>query len=271
MNHLFNIKDKVVLVTGGYGALGSSISHYLSQQGAEVVIIGRSQEKATALINKIKEEGNKGYFVQADVMKIDELRKAKAEILERSKRIDVLINVAGGNVPGATLRDDQPIFDMKIEDWDKVINLNLNGTIYPCLVFGEAMAQAKSGSIINISSMAALAVLTRVPGYSAAKAAITNFTKWMANDLAQKYGDKLRVNAIAPGFFIGEQNRKVLINPDGTLTERSHKILNNTPMGRFGDLSELNGYVHYLSSEASSFVTATVLPIDGGFIAFSGV
>ncbi len=269
--NLFNIEGKVVLITGGYGALGGSISHYLSQQGAEVVIIGRSEEKAAPLINKIKEEGNKGYFVQADVMNVEDLRKAKDIILERSKRIDILINAAGGNVPGATLRDDQPIFDMKIEDWDKVINLNMNGTVYPCLVFGEAMAAEKKGSIINVSSMAALSVLTRVVGYSSAKAAITNFTKWLANDFAQKYGDKLRVNAVAPGFFIGEQNRNVLINPDGSLTERSHKILNNTPMGRFGDLSELNGYIHYLSSDASSFVTATVLPIDGGFIAYSGV
>ena len=160
---------------------------------------------------------------------------------------------------------------MKIADWEKVTNLNMNGTVYPSYVFGRIMAEQKSGSIINISSMAALQSMTRVPGYSAAKAAVANFTQWLAMEMAMKYGDKVRVNALAPGFFIGDQNRAVLINPDGSLTDRSQKVLANTPMRRFGDINELNGAVQFLCSDAASFITGVVLPVDGGFSMFSGV
>jgi NAD(P)-dependent dehydrogenase (short-subunit alcohol dehydrogenase family) len=174
-------------------------------------------------------------------------------------------------VPGATLEPNQTIFDMKIEDWEKVINLNQNGTVFPCLVFGKIMAEQKKGSIINISSMATYSALTRVPGYSVAKTGINIFTKWLATELAQKFGEGIRVNAIAPGFFIGDQNRSVLINPDGSLTDRSKKVIAKTPMGRFGDITELNGAVRFLSSDAASFITGAIIPIDGGFSAFSGV
>jgi len=160
---------------------------------------------------------------------------------------------------------------MKIEDWNKVTDLNMNGTVYPCYVFGRVMANQKSGSIINISSMAAMQSMTRVPGYSAAKAAVGNFTQWLAMEMAMKYGDGIRVNAIAPGFFIGDQNRAVLINPDGSLTDRSLKVIANTPMKRFGDINELNGAVQFLCSQAASFITGVVLPIDGGFSSYSGV
>jgi len=160
---------------------------------------------------------------------------------------------------------------MQISEWEKVTGLNLNGTVYPSMVFGKIMAEQKSGSIINISSMAAYSAITRVPGYSAAKTAVSNFTQWLAAEMAIKYGDKVRVNALAPGFFIGDQNRAVLINPDGSLTERSVKVLSKTPMGRFGDISELNGAVQFLCSDAASFITGVVLPVDGGFSAFSGV
>jgi NAD(P)-dependent dehydrogenase (short-subunit alcohol dehydrogenase family) len=156
-------------------------------------------------------------------------------------------------------------------EWEKVTNLNMNGTVYPSMVFGRVMAAQKSGCIVNVSSMAAYAALTRVPGYSAAKSAVSNFTQWLATEMAMKYGDGVRVNAIAPGFFIGDQNRAVLINPDGSLTDRSKKVLAKTPMGRFGDITELNGAVQFLCSPAASFVTGVVLPIDGGFSAFSGV
>ncbi|MBP1594322.1 MAG: 3-oxoacyl-(acyl-carrier-protein) reductase, partial [Bacteroidetes bacterium] len=163
------------------------------------------------------------------------------------------------------------IFDMKVEDMNKVVDLNLNGSVYPCLVFGEVMAKQKYGSIINVSSMATFAALTRVPGYSIAKSGIEIFTKWLAMEMATKFSEKIRVNAIAPGFFIGNQNRAVLINPDGSLTERSKKVLAKTPMKRFGDIKELNGAVQFLCSDAASFITGVVLPIDGGFSSFSGV
>ncbi|HBG54064.1 MAG TPA: D-mannonate oxidoreductase, partial [Rikenellaceae bacterium] len=166
---------------------------------------------------------------------------------------------------------DQSVFDMKIEDWKKVTDLNLNGTVYPSLAMGRVMADRGTGSIINISSMAAYSAITRVPGYSAAKTGIISFTQWMAMEMALKFGEKIRVNAIAPGFFIGDQNRAVLLNPDGSLTDRSRKVLARTPMKRFGNITELNGAVQFLCSEAASFITGIVLPIDGGFSSFSGV
>lgn len=271
MENLFCIKDKVAIITGGYGVLGSNIARHLAKEGAQVILIGRSLERGEALVNELNNEGGRVSFLQADVLNIKELQNCKKHILERYKRLDILINVAGGNVPGATLSEEQAFFDMKVEDWQKVIDLNLDGTVFPCLVFGEIMGQQKSGSIINISSMAAMSAITRVPGYSAAKSGVSIFTQWLATDMALKYGDKVRVNAIAPGFFIGDQNRDVLINADGTLTERSHKVIAKTPMKRFGDISELNGAVQFLCSDAASFVTGVVLPVDGGFSSFSGV
>ena len=183
----------------------------------------------------------------------------------------VSIVYGGYNVYSGTLTVDQNIFDMKVEDLNKVVDLNLYGTVYPCLVFGEIMAQQKSGAIVNVSSMAAYESLTRVPGYSMAKSAVENFTRWLAQEMAIKFSEKIRVNAIAPGFFIGNQNRAVLINPDGSLTERSQKVIAKTPMRRFGDISELNGAVQFLCSDAASFITGATLAIDGGFSAFSGV
>lgn len=172
---------------------------------------------------------------------------------------------------GANIMDDMNIFDSDLDALHKVIDLNLWGTIYPCLTFSRIMAQQGSGAIINISSMAAYDALSRVMGYSIAKEGVNALTRWLAQDLARKYGDKIRVNAIAPGFFIGEQNRKALLNDDGTLTERSHKVLNKTPMGRFGDINELNGIVRFLASDEASFVTGAIIPVDGGFSSFSGV
>ena len=215
--------------------------------------------------------GGDALGIVADVLDVESLENAAGEILARWGRIDVLLNIAGGNLPGATLAPGRDFFDMKIEDWEKVVGLNLNGTVYPSMVFGKIMARQKKGCIVNVSSMAAYSAITRVPGYSAAKAAVGNFTQWLAAEMALKYGDGIRVNAIAPGFFIGDQNRAVLVNPDGSLTERSRKVLAKTPMKRFGDITELNGAVRFLCSEASSFVTGAVLPVDGGFSAFSGV
>jgi len=182
-----------------------------------------------------------------------------------------LVNTAGGNLPGATLTEEQTVFDMKITDFNKVTELNLNGTVYPSLVFGEVMGGQKSGSIINISSMATSASITRVPGYSVAKSGVEIFTKWLAMEMATKFSEKIRVNAIAPGFFISTQNRGVLLKEDGSLTDRSKKVIAKTPMGRFGDIAELNGTVHFLCSDAASFVTGTIVPVDGGFSSFSGI
>jgi NAD(P)-dependent dehydrogenase (short-subunit alcohol dehydrogenase family) len=267
----FSVKDKVAVVTGGAGVLGGNIAKSLALAGAKIVIVDIRQEKVDEIVKEIKEttEDVKGYV--GSVLNMDELNELAQQIKEEWKSVDILINAAGGNLPGATLEPDQEVFDMKIEDFNKVTDLNLNGTVYPTLAFGKIMARQGSGSIINISSMATYSAITRVPGYSVAKTGINIFTLWMATEMARKYGDKVRVNAIAPGFFIGDQNRNVLINPDGSYTERSKKVIAKTPMERFGDINELNGAVQFLCSDAASFITGVVLPVDGGFRAFSGV
>jgi len=274
VNGKFDISGKVAVVTGGTGVLGGSIAASLLAEGVRVVIIGRSKDKVEQKIRMLKENhfgDDKLLGVSCDVLDLNQLQTVKNLVLDQWKRIDILINCAGGNIPGATLRADQSFFEMDIKPWNDVLDLNLNGSIYPSYVFGEVMARQKEGCIIYISSMAALTAITRVPGYSAAKAAIDNFTKWLAVEMAVKFSDRIRVNAIAPGFFIGNQNRNVLLNEDGTLTERSEKVLASTPMKRFGDITELNGAVQFLCSDAASFITGAILPVDGGFSIFSGV
>ena len=271
MNELFNVKDKVVVITGGAGILGKGIAAYLAKEGAKVVVLDRSEEAGKALVDSIKAEGNEAMFLYTDVMDKEVLEGNKVEIMKAYGRIDVLLNAAGGNMAGATIAPDKTFFDLQIDAFKKVVDLNLFGTVLPTMVFAEIMVEQKKGSIVNFCSESALRPLTRVVGYGAAKAAIANFTKYMAGELALKFGNGLRVNAIAPGFFIGDQNRRVLINPDGSLTNRSKKVLAKTPMNRFGDIKELNGAVQFLCSEAASFVTGAMLPIDGGFSAFSGV
>lgn len=269
--NLFCIEGKVAIVTGGYGVLGGSISRHLAEQRANVVVLGRNEDKGNTLVKEINENGGKSLFIKCDVMDENQLIESRDKILSIYGKLDILVNAAGGNVPGATLAPDQDFYTMKTMDWEKVIKLNMDGTVFPSLIFSKVMAEQGSGNIINVSSMAAYSAISRVPGYSAAKAAISNFTQWMATEMALKYGDKIRVNAIAPGFFIGEQNRAVLINSDGSLTERSKKVLAKTPMGRFGDITELNGVVQFLCSDAASFITGAILPVDGGFSAYSGV
>ena len=271
MNELFSIQGKVAVITGASGVLGGSVARCFAQQGAKVVALGTKQDKIDITVSELTTLGGTAIGFVSNVLDVDALEAIGKAVLAKWGRIDILLNIAGGNVPGATLAPDQEFFDMKIADWDKVTSLNMNGTVYPSYVFGNVMSKQKSGSIINISSMAALQSITRVPGYSAAKAAVSNFTQWLATEMAMKYGDGVRVNAIAPGFFIGDQNRAVLLNPDGSLTERSVKVLANTPMNRFGDINELNGAVQFLCSEAASFITGVVLPIDGGFSIYSGV
>ncbi|MDE3057455.1 MAG: SDR family oxidoreductase, partial [Bacteroidota bacterium] len=201
----------------------------------------------------------------------ESIKKVYDDILDRFNRIDILINAAGGNMPGATISAGRNIFDLDIEQFKNVTDLNLNGTVLPTLIFSRAMAEQKSGSIINISSVAAQQAVTRVMGYSAAKAAVENFTRWMAIEMAHKFGNGIRVNAIAPGFFLTSQNNSLLTNPDGSLTERGRTIIARTPFKRFGEPDELVGAVLFLSSDASAFVTGTVIAVDGGFSVFSGV
>jgi len=266
----FSLEGQVAVITGGTGVLGGSIAESLLEAGVRVVVLGRQEEKLKMFLADFSGNDNLiGY--PCDVLDEPRIKEVRDQVIEKWGRIDILINVAGGNIPGATLREDQNIFDMKIEDYKKVTELNLDGTIVPSLIFGEVIAKSGKGSIINISSMATYSAITRVMGYSVAKTGINIFTQWMAMEMAQKFGDKVRVNAIAPGFFIGDQNRAVLINPDGSYTERSKKVLAKTPMGRFGDIKELNGAVQFLCSDAASFITGVILPVDGGFSSYSGV
>ena len=256
MNELFNVKDKVVVITGGAGILGKGIAAYLAKEGAKVVVLDRSEEAGKALVESIKAEGNEAMFLYTDVMDKEVLEGNKVEIMKAYGRIDVLLNAAGGNMAGATIAPDKTFFDLQIDAFKKVVDLNLFGTVLPTMVFAEIMVEQKKGSIVNFCSESALRPLTRVVGYGAAKAAIANFTKYMAGELA-------------PGFFLTDQNRALLTNPDGSLTDRSKTILAHTPFNRFGEPEDLYGTIHYLISDASNFVTGTVAVIDGGFDAFS--
>jgi NAD(P)-dependent dehydrogenase (short-subunit alcohol dehydrogenase family) len=272
MSHYkFNIEGKVAIVTGAGGVLGGSICKSLVKEGAKVAMLDIREENMKLQVEELLQFGNEVAGYTANVLEKKSLEDAQASIIKKWGRIDILINAAGGNIPGATLETDQTFFDMEIEDYRKVIDLNLNGSVLPCMVFGKSMAKQKYGSIINISSMATFSAITRVPGYSVAKSGINIFTKWLATEMALKFGEGIRVNAIAPGFFIGDQNRRVLLNQDGSYTERSHKVIARTPMRRFGNIDELNGAVQFLCSDASSFITGIILPIDGGFSSFSGV
>jgi NAD(P)-dependent dehydrogenase (short-subunit alcohol dehydrogenase family) len=268
MKDLFNIKNKVVVITGGTGVLGSCMVEYLAEQGAKVVVLARNKANGDKLIHGILAKGFEALFLQSDVNDKELLEQNSKDIVARYGRIDVLINGAGGNMPGATIGPDNSIFDLDMDAFKKVVDLNLFGTVLPTLVFAKVMAKQKQGNIINISSESALRPLTRVVGYGAAKAAVTNFTKYLAIELATKYGEGLRVNAMAPGFFISEQNRTLLTNPDGTYTDRGNTIIAHTPFKRFGEPEELLGTLHWLASDASKFVNGTVTVIDGGFDVF---
>lgn len=265
-----DLKGKVAVLTGGGGVLGGSISRSLVESGVRVAILDIRKEQLDRRIDELSPLGEV-IGIECNVLNTESLEAARDKVIKTWGAVDILINTAGGNLPGATLREDQSVFDMKIEDFNRVTDLNMNGTVYPCLVFGKAMAKKGEGSIINISSMATYSAITRVPGYSVAKSGVSIFTKWLATEMALKFGEHIRVNALAPGFFIGDQNRALLINPDGTYTDRSKKVLARTPMRRFGDIKELNGMVHFLCSEYASFITGAIIPIDGGFSAFSGV
>jgi NAD(P)-dependent dehydrogenase (short-subunit alcohol dehydrogenase family) len=266
----FDLTGRIAVVTGGYGVLGGSMADGLAAAGAKVAVLGRRKDAAEERAHEYARRGVDALPLVADVLDEAQLRDARDQLLETWGRIDILINAAGGNV-NRSRNDDRPIFDVPFDAHDEVLSLNLQGTLRPSLVFGEAMAIQRRGSIVNISSMAADRALSGVLGYSAAKAAVDNLTKWLAVELARRYGDGIRVNAIAPGFFVATQNRGVLLQANGDYTPRARRIIDHTPMGRFGAPEELNGVVQWLCSDAASFVTGAIIPIDGGFSAYSGV
>lgn len=269
MKNLFDIKDYVVVITGGTGVLGRAIAKYLALNGAKVIILGRKEEVGREIVAGIEKEGGCSEFMKTDVMSLPTVQGNCDEIMAKYGRIDTLLNAAGGNMKGATIGPDQNFFDLEPTQFQTVLELNLTGTVIPTQVFLKPMVAQGKGSIINFSSMAAFRPMTRVCGYAAAKAGISNFTAFMATECAKKFGEGIRVNAIAPGFFITEQNRSLLTNPDGSYTQRGQDVIRQTPFGRMGEPEELCGTIHYLMSDAAKFVTGTVAVVDGGFNAFA--
>ena len=271
MNDLFELKGRVVVVTGACGVLGSAIVKYFCRLGCKVALLGleRARERSQKLLADIEGTSGEAEFFASDVLKEDLLRLSLEQILQRFGTIDVLINAAGGNLSPANVAPDQTVFDMDIDAMREVCDLNIFGTIIPTKVFLKPMAERGKGSIINFCSMSSFRPLTRVAGYGIAKAGIASWTQWLAGELATKFGPGLRVNAIAPGFLLTNQNRTLLTNPDGSLTDRSHKIIGHTPFGRFLEPDELVGALHYLASDASKGVTGTIEVVDGGFNSFS--
>ena len=273
LQSIYDLKDCTVLVTGGAGVLGSEIACALVGCNANVVILDRDQELAQRAIERFPKVV-KGHAVRVygDVLDVESLRQANETTQAEFGGVDILINAAGGNHPSATSTPDLSFFDLPHDALRQVGDLNLLGTILPCQVFGRGMAENGEGVILNISSMSAFRPLTSIPAYSAAKAAINNFTQWLAVHMAQNYSPLIRVNAIAPGFFLTEQNRFLLTDKEtGELTVRGQAILAHTPMNRFGIPEDLLGAAMWLVSPAAAFVTGVVIPIDGGFSAFSGV
>ncbi len=272
LTDLYDFSGKTVAITGGAGILGGEIACALAECGANVAILDRAPELADRLLPRLEKSAGKAIVLTTDVLDPAILQKSAAEVLDAFGRVDILINAAGGNKPQATTGPTLSFFDLPPDALRFVFDLNILGTILPSQVFGKLMAQQGAGNILNISSMNAFRPLTRIPAYSAAKAGVSNFTQWLAVHLAQEYSPQIRVNAIAPGFFLTEQNRFLLTDKEtGDLTERGKSIIAHTPMGRFGAPEDLLGTVLWLLSPASAFVTGVVVPIDGGFSAFSGV
>lgn len=271
LSDLFNIENKVAVLTGGGGILANKMAEGFLKAGAKVALLDINEENLASKKAGLVDIGANVLVIKCNVLDEDNLKRARDQILDYYKQIDILVNAAGGNMPGATIGPDQTIFDIKMDDFKKVSDLNLNGTVIPSLVFGKVMADQKHGSIINISSMSVGRVITRVVGYSAAKAAVDNFTRWMAVEVARKFGNGIRVNAIAPGFLLTEQNRSLLTNEDGSYTDRGRAVIEMTPFKRLGNPDELIGSILWLAGDASKFVTGTIIPIDGGFSIFSGV
>ena len=268
MSISFAVQDKVAVVTGGAGVLCAAMCRELAGAGAKVAVLDLRLEPAETLAAEL---GHGAIGVACNVLDKASVEAAAEKVVEAFGRVDILINGAGGNKPQATTNLEQSFFDLPADALRWVFDLNLMGAILPSQVFGKIMAQQKEGVIINISSMNSFRPLTRIPAYSAAKAGVSNFTQWLAVHMAQEYSSEIRVNALAPGFFVGDQNRRLLLNEDDSLTSRGQQIMSHTPMGRFGVPEDLLGTLMWLVSPASAFVTGIVVPVDGGFSAFSGV
>jgi NAD(P)-dependent dehydrogenase (short-subunit alcohol dehydrogenase family) len=272
LTKMYNFTGKTVAITGGAGVLGSEMAGALAACGAKVAILGRNEEAGKALIERMGERGNQLSFFKFNALDRESVAQAAEDVIKSMGKLDCLINCAGGNKPQATTSAELKFFDLPTDALRWVFDLNVLGTILPCQAFGKLMAEQGYGTILNISSMNAFRPLTRIPAYSAAKAAVSNFTQWLAVHMAQEYSPKIRVNAIAPGFFLTNQNRFLLTDPKtGEWTARGKTIVGHTPMGRLGESKDLLGCVLWLLSPASEFVTGVVIPVDGGFSAFSGV
>ena len=272
LHSLFDLQGKVCAIPGGGGVLGSAIARGLARLGVNIAVMNRSIESAARLADEINAQGGQALALSCDVLDKASLEAAYQAVLARFERVDILINAAGGNKPQATTNPERSFFDLPADALQWVLDLNTLGTFLPCQVFGRGMVERGEGVIVNIASMSSYRPLTRVPAYSAAKAGVSNFTQWLAVHMAQEYSPRIRVNAIAPGFFLTEQNRFLLTDEKtGGLTQRGQKILEHTPAGRFGDPDDLVGAVVWLLSPAAAFVTGIIVPIDGGFSAYSGV
>jgi len=272
LTKMYDFTSVVVAVTGGAGVLGSEMARALAGCGAQVAILDLNIEPAKPMVDELGEHGHQLSLHQCDVLNRDSIIKAAQDIVTRYGKIDCLINGAGGNKAAATTSPDVKFFDLPADALRWVFDLNILGTMLPCQAFGKVMAEQGHGTILNISSMNSFRPLTRIPAYSGAKAAVSNFTQWLAVHMAQEYSPKIRVNAVAPGFFLTNQNRFLLTDKDsGELTKRGNQIIAHTPMARFGEPKDLFGAILWLLSPASEFVTGIVVPIDGGFSAYSGV
>jgi NAD(P)-dependent dehydrogenase (short-subunit alcohol dehydrogenase family) len=272
LRELFSLRGRTAFVMGGSGVLGGAMAHGLSRAGARVVIAGRRVVACEQVAASIRADGGETLAVACDVLDRTSLEAAQHTAEAAFGQVEILVNAAGGNAPGATTTAEQPFFSLDQTSVNAVLGSNFAGTFHTCQVFGRAMAEHGEGCIVNIASMSALRPLTRIAAYSAAKAAVVNFTQWLAAHLAQEYNPRLRVNALAPGFFLTEQNRYLLTDPQtGEWTARGKAILAHTPMGRLGEPDDLTGALVWLVSPAAAFVTGAIIPVDGGFAAYSGV
>ncbi len=268
---LFSVAGRTAVITGGSGVLCGTMARALAAAGCKVAILGRTQAKVGQMVDRIKGEGGEAIGVTANVLDEEGIKAARDQVMAAFGRVDILVNGAGGNKAEAITTKDQTFFDLDLQALKDILDLNLLGTVIPTRIFGAEMAKQGSGAVVNISSAASFRPMTRVMPYAAAKAAINNFTQWMAVYMAQEFSPGIRVNAIAPGFFIADQNRDLVIKPNGEYTERGQLIVDHTPMGRFGEAEELVGALIWLASDASRFVTGTVVVVDGGFQAYPGV
>ena len=268
---LFDVRGLTAVITGGSGQLGQAMALALARGGVQVAILGYHAETSQKVAGAIQAEGGLALGMACDVLSHAALEQCQEQVTRAFGPVDILINAAGGNSPAATTSAEQSFFDLDAEAINRVTGLNFSGTFQSCQVFGRGMAERGHGCIVNVTSMSGLRPLTRVPAYSAAKAAVVNFTQWLAVHMAQEYSPSIRVNALAPGFFLTEQNRYLLTDADGKMTPRGQAILNHTPMGRLGTPEDLIGTLLWLASPASAFITGTVIPVDGGFSVFSGV